>query len=960
MIGQIKNVNYFHYTTSHGLPSQTVYNALEDRNGFLWICTDVGVSRFDGVRFTNFTTEDGLGENEILELHEDHKGRIWFMPFYGKLSYWKNDSFFNSKNSSLLNKFKTNNGLSHIKEDKYKYNYIISESDRKTISIIDSNDNLSILSLEPYLAKDDWIAAANLNSDLEMIFHTKNQLKIIVRGTSILQQTSLLTKKNIQIIATNLRGIFYNKNGKLIKEDSSGTSEFLALNSIPDIHLLTSINIDRHQNIWVAHSRLNTLLFLKQNSKYSSYIHILPNIQGNICFDRQSNVWLCSSTHGLIKIPIEGLIPNQLQLNGNLLNENIISSYKHSDGSNWIGYTNGFATRFNNLEIKHFDLNMGTRNYNRVLDINEDSEGRTYFILDEGGCRLTKSGNSLFKKEFFSKSLANHSPGKGLFKKDNNVIFGFSHYITGFPDQIKNFDASLNSKFKGRRFSHFLDPNNYLYLSTIDGVIKIKNDTLFPLFKYNHNLSCRVNKFILFQNDFIVLATHGDGIIILKNDSIIQKLTTKEGLTGNICRHLYIYNDTIWAGTNGGVSAIAYNNGSFKNILNLNTSDGLLSNDISSLFIDDQKLFVTSSIGISVINYNKSTASIISQPKVIFQSFLINGINYHPKNNTILKQGTHNIKVSYITPNLSQDNSLLYRYKLEPQDKEWTETRLTSLEFTHVNAGDYQLLVQSKFKNSDWSNSSVISLSILPPFYSSWWFRILSIIIIGGLIALLSRYYTKRKYATALQLALTNSAIQNERNRISTDIHDDIGSELTNIVILTRLIKSSNPQPHSDFLHKLESTANELINKMNEVIWALNPANDNVENLSAYLHHYLNSLIEFNKLEGDFDIDEKSLKNIPLSADLRRNIFLIIKEFFNNTLKHSNATKIGIKIEAMPQSLRFILFDNGIGLIDMDSITKGNGVSNIKKRVLHSNGEFKFENNSPSGLKLIFTIPIQK
>src|ERR1043166_8050652 len=85
---------YDHYTVNSGLPTQTTYNVLQDKRGFLWITTNAGVSRFDGKKFENFTTEDGLGDNEILNLIEDKKGRIWFVPFSHKVSYYYHGTFY--------------------------------------------------------------------------------------------------------------------------------------------------------------------------------------------------------------------------------------------------------------------------------------------------------------------------------------------------------------------------------------------------------------------------------------------------------------------------------------------------------------------------------------------------------------------------------------------------------------------------------------------------------------------------------------------------------------------------------------------------------------------------------------------------------------------------------------------------------------------------------------------------
>jgi len=951
----------YQYNISHGLASQTIYNALEDREGFLWICTDAGVGRFDGIHFVNYTTDDGLGENEILEMYEDSRGRIWFSPFYGPISFWYKNKFHSYQNDTLLQKINTHSGIRHILED-YNKNIIIKyDSPKQQLTRIDSNDQVSTLYLSPYLDKLDITNHFFLNEKKEITLVTKNKIWLTIKDSTICIINSTASDlKNYKVITSSDCKTAFILDAEGIKIFKKGKLQILLeIEYIPSPELISCLNIDANGNLWMTHSKLNNLVYLKSGDKFTKPISILKNLQSNVCFDHSSNAWLCSSTGGLAKIPLDGLTTKNILFNSNLMHENITSSYCQKDGSIWIGYPNGYVTLFSKNKIEHINLNKGTRYYNRVLDIGEDPNGRMYFCLDEGGCRLKKQKNSSYNIDYFNDKAKRNHPGKGLFyTRDKKVLFSYSHQFDGFPDQIGNYQAQYFHRFKERRFSHFINDEGNILLSAIDGLIKITKDSMKNLSKEQIELKCRVNKFYQLKNGHIILATHGEGIFILDNNRIIAHIKEKDGLAGNICRHIITNKDTIWAGTNGGISGITLNSASYNVFKNINTSDGLISNDINSLFFRDHLLYAATSKGLAVIDYINGDKKHMDEPIVIIQSFMINGIEHSSDETFELKNGDYHFKINFITPNLSQDKLLSYRYKVEPQDSNWIYTKSTSLEFAHLNYGNYKIQIQSKFKNSEWSKSAIIEWSIIPPFYTLWWFLLLSFTFFAGIAVFISRFFIKKKYSKALNAVMLQAAVENERNRISTDIHDDIGSDLTNMVILSRIIKNNSNNNILSIANKLESTANELINKMGEVIWALNPANDSLEDLISYIHYYIKSFIEHNNLVGEFKFEGISTHKIPLSAQQRRNTFLVIKEFLHNTLKHAAADKIGIYVHVSNNFLQIEIYDNGIGLNYEEQHSSGNGLLNIKKRITQSGGTYRFSKNQPTGFKLNFRLPL--
>ena len=955
---QKSNFQYYQYNTLHGLPSQTVYNVIEDRSGFLWICTDAGVSRYDGISFTNYTKEQNLGESEILELFEDSKGRIWFLPFFGKISYWHDGKIFSPDNSPFLAHLPIGNGIRHILEDNKGNIYIISLGECLSLCHIDKNDISKRIQLPDSVNDFHCIQDISKTAEGKVIVTSTNHKFFTIENDKLINNDfykSIIKNAN-KISSTDLNG-FYFMDSIGLNSIENGQKKILILkNSIENPESITAVNIDMYNNIWISNSIQNNIFYQFHKDHYLSPYPILKNTQANVCFDKSGNAWLCSSVEGLIKIPINILIQDNFQINEQLKLPRIHSSFISSDQTLWFGYWNGVISSYKDNKIRHYNLNQGTRTYNRVLAIDEDNKGNIYVATDEGGSRLIKQNTNHYTLEHWQNNVNVKPNAKGLLKTDQGkVLFSSGFFIFGFDDQAEFMPDYIFKLPKNRKFSNYYDHDGLLSSTTL-GVILTNPDSSIQLASKNKILSCRVNMFLKLSSEDILLATHGEGLIILRNKEFFQRLNLEDELAGMICRYAIIKNDSIFIATNNGISLVKLVSNKYKVLRNFYASDGIICNDITSLLLYNNLLYVSTTNGCSVLDLSKEVNS-DRKNKVIINSFMVNGKQYSIDSTLKFNFSNYHIEINFITPSLNTASKISYRYKLNPQDKEWISTPLTSLSFANLNPENYTLHLQSKLNNGDWSEATLVKFSILPPFYKTNFFRISITTFLVAIIFLITRFITKRKYAKALQYAHTQEEVLKERNRIASDIHDDIGAELTNLVILSRIIKEQS-QSQNNLVNKLETTSNELINKMNDVIWALNPTNDTINNLIAHINYYVRNFLEQNNLNGELDFNGLNSMNISISAQQRRNLVLIIKEFLNNTIKHSKADSIKLKVCLINDILRVSISDNGIGMVINDQLLPGNGILNIKKRITQSKGIYEFKQNVPSGLKLEFTLPL--
>ena len=206
----------------------------------------------------------------------------------------------------------------------------------------------------------------------------------------------------------------------------------------------------------------------------------------------------------------------------------------------------------------------------------------------------------------------------------------------------------------------------------------------------------------------------------------------------------------------------------------------------------------------------------------------------------------------------------------------------------------------------------------------------------------------KKEYET--QIAIMK-AQQEERNRISADMHDDLGAGMTTIRLYSELAKDklgNNTIPEID---KISSSSNELLNKMNAIIWSMSSSNDSLGNMTAYIRSYALEYFENTGVDCRISIPE-NLPNIEVIGEIRRNVFLVVKEALNNVLKHAKATKVDIILMRVPGGLTLLIQDNGVG-INFDALRQfGNGLKNMKKRMEDVGIEFSIKNNNGTLISL--------
>ncbi len=309
-----------------------------------------------------------------------------------------------------------------------------------------------------------------------------------------------------------------------------------------------------------------------------------------------------------------------------------------------------------------------------------------------------------------------------------------------------------------------------------------------------------------------------------------------------------------------------------------------------------------------------------------------------------LTYSQNNLWFEYALISLFKEQETRYQTQLYPYDKApslWTGD--FKKEYTNLSEGTYAFRVWGKDYAGNITGPEEFRFIIRPPFWKTWWFRGLSVLLLVGVVTTIVRVYTAYNVRKQMALMEQQRLIEHERYRISQDMHDSVGSSLTRIAVLSDgakiEIEKNNVQGKAvegirGKVTSIGETAREVIDTMNEIIWSLSPRYDTLESLINYMRIYVNTMLDSDALRCSLNI-QHSIPHVSLTPDVRRNIFLIFKEAVNNLVKYSSASEVTITVTIVDHVLAFTIQDNGIGFGDQASNGKtrsGSGLVNMRER----------------------------
>ncbi len=941
------------WSVEQGLPYKTVNSVLQTRDGYIWAATPDGLARFDGVKFTVFNTANATGivTNRLGTLVEANDGSLWIAAEKRGLIRYKNGSFTN---------YTTANGL---------------PSDWIWWLQYFQSENLLLIGTPEGFAR----------------FDGERFVKEVLPPLSSAQE--------IQSGVDNT-GIRWQRFGnELRRADGKGSETFI----IPKTFSRSAFNLfyrDRAGNFWAALGDVlegYVLRFREGKVDVLSNKDGLPGGYVNAIFeDSRGTLWFGSKGDGGLSLYQNGKFHRLTKENDGLSSNGFYSFFEDREGGVWAGTADGGLMRFSQQIITPYFEKDGLIG-NGVYPLYEDNAG-TVWIGSWYGKGLNK-----YESEHFSTVLPGANLFTSLFEdRDGTLWIGFynligkykdgrfSEYISlpqkatsaitqdsagmlwfGSGDGIRYFKADSLNEVNPYPSGHFtiknglpaddikvlhFDRNGTLWVGTTGGLAKFENQKFTPYTEKDGLSGNHVRSVYEDADGTLWIGTYDNGLTRLK-DGKFTAIRVKDGLFDQgAFQILEDERGWLWMSCNRGIYRVnkhelnEFAEGKCTSITSVSygMKDGMIDAECNGGASPagfkskrDGRLWFPTQKGVVVIDpkvvYTNQHPPFVSLEECQLDRKSVdyrNGVEIHPENN--------GFQINYTGISFNKPEQVRFKYRLEGLDEDWIDAGTRRyVYYSHLPPGEYTFKVIAANVEGIWNETGAsLLITVRPPFWRTWWFISLCVILVAGIVALVHRFRVHNlKQAHATQEAFSKQLLENqelERQRIAVELHDSLGQDLLIIKnwALIGLNVNGDIAKLKNQLSEISATASQAIEEVREIAYNLRPYQLDELGLTKAIETMMERVSLSSAIRFRSDID--TLDGF-FSKEHEINFYRIVQECINNIIKHSHATQASVSIKRDEGKIHLVVADNGNGF-DLEKIStrtggnRGFGLTGMQER----------------------------
>lgn len=995
---QAKQYVFTHFNSFNGLASNIVNNVIQDRRGFIWLATFDGLQRYDGNKFLTFRNDPGnprsIPGNVVKKVYEDKHGQIWVL--IGTRIGIVNNSDFNYSEIQLQgNSEKDPLQIAMVEEDEkgnatlyVLHKGIYTYDSAKKMFILtdpfvlpgndsfvgydykDANDQYwfaSYSGLSMYNSKTKHLNYGGHNPDNnEVIRQLGNESKLVnvfgrqgdrfwyvtwnlnEPGAPWIEAHNLRTGKKDRYSIGMQFGLSYfevggslqQRNGRVWVSGKGFLAEYTggkqAFQLLRNEHGAQSIKFDRifnmyedrENNIWVS-SDNGVFLFNPDAQLFHSYKLVRPDGSGLIEGPAQTalqldngNVLVGSWGGGLYCYDSAfnlAPLPRGLQSHQNTFAAWSMHTHKITKKV-WIGLQGGGLIVYDPATEKSEAFFHEIMEKRTIRQITEDQNGNLWFGLQ---------GGQIIK---WNMKAAGDDPRKGFVR----VKSGDSYYI----------------------FKLFTDSKGYVWAGSVsdglrkyDPVTNAELDHITMQGPDGHRLLARDACDILQYNDSLLLIASGGINILNLNNGRITYITSEDGLPANtVMCFEKDQKGILWVGMMHGLCRV---NMEKKIFTRYDRRDGLFfdnffqagayrMNDGRLIFLTDHDFFTFNTDRIE--QAPDPPKPIITEFRAANRPVQIDSLG--PRDKILMDYDNNTVQVEFSGLKYLHQNKVLYYYKLDGIDRDWVAAgdRLQAI-YSFLPSGKYTFRVKSENANGVDSPELSFQIVVQPPFWRTWWFYGLVILLAAAILYRIDRERVKRIVA-----------LQKMRTQIAANLHEDINTTLNNINLLSEMAKikaDKDIDRSKEYIDQISEKSHNMITAMDDMLWSINPANDNMEKTILRMKEFVESLKSRYGTGLQMVVDSE-VRSLKIEMSTRHELFLVFKEILRDMVLHTPQGQFLINIDLVKSKLQLKIHDTGP---DAPASISSTAMTDMKKRVAAIGAELDIQPGK-TGMAVLLLMPV--
>jgi signal transduction histidine kinase/ligand-binding sensor domain-containing protein len=923
------------WSTRDGLPNNRVREVIRTRDGFIWLATDGGAVRFDGMNFSVFGLREGLLAPIVLAIRETADGTLWLGTLGGGLSVFRN--------GGIENTYTIADGLPS--------NWIIGIEEDETGRLIAVTRGGSAR-----FDRNRFVPLPKAEKPSLPIRQVKRDGDGTLWGIS--PHGSLCTWRD----------------GSWREEEASGPANTEA------------ILVDPQGRLWAGGGGL---LRLRENGVWQSH-PLPPSFRGNVsgmAASADGVVWLAFHRYGLCGFKDGRFITPKPT--SRFTQDQVETVYSTSDGQLWVTSANGFyrmsGTRIRSYLLDDHESPSAANILGGMVEM-ADGEyiiatqgsgfyrwagGRTTRLSDDPGLGISGYGNAVIRSADGTVWLGAKN---GLYemKQDGSIR---RQPLPGYPgDEIWSLAEDSQGLWVGTGSGklHLLRGGEAetiayggdvapvkAFASQADGTLWVgtRGDGLFrrehgSWRRFDRNtglLSDIIRVLYLDPEGHLWVGSDGGGLSLWRKDEGFVSITSAEGLPSNTVSQ--IVQDSLgrlWVGTHRGFAVFDRDSlaeihaGRVRNLrpFLVNEADGMPANELTIvpplLAADGTTMFATTRgfFRLRMEDFQPKP----TRPGVFMEGIRANGraIPFNPRL-VVLPPGSSRLEFAFTGLDFHDPGRVKFRRRMIGVEDDWVSigSRRVS-EFSNLPPGRYQFQVEASSGSGLWSaKPAVVDILITPHFWETRWFQagciLAGLAMVAAPVWLFERSRARRK----IEVMKRRQAVDSERARIARDLHDDIGASLTQIALQSQLAERNvtrEPERAASHLREVFTTASRMTRTLDEIIWAVNPVHDTLENFILFLGSHTQDVAETAGLRCRFDLPE-SIPPAILPSDIRHDLYLAAKEVLHNIVKHADASEVLLRVRLDEREMVIVIGDDGKGLGESAAGMGADGLGNMRARL---------------------------